>query len=165
MESFFQLFGKQEGFTNGRDRTYHFGSIDDKIIGMISHLAAMLPVANGLGLAFKLRKEKNIAVAFTGDGATSEGDFHEALNIAAVWNLPVIFIIENNGYGLSTPIAEQYKCQDLVDKALGYGIRGIKIDGNNIIEVYDTISKERKKIVAGSGPVLVEAVTFRVTWP
>ena len=159
---FCQLFGKQEGFTNGRDRTFHFGSRDDKIIGMISHLAAMLPVANGLGLAFKLRKEKNIAVAFTGDGATSEGDFHEALNIAAVWNLPVIFIIENNGYGLSTPTAEQYKCQDLVDKALGYGIKGIKIDGNNIIEVYDTISKERKKIVAGSGPVLVEAVTFRV---
>ena len=114
---FCQLFGKQDGFTNGRDRTFHFGSKDDRIIGMISHLAAMLPVANGLALSFKLRKEKRIAVAFTGDGSTSEGDFHEALNLAAVWNLPVIFIIENNGYGLSTPTSEQFNCKNLVDKA------------------------------------------------
>jgi len=159
---FCQLFGKQNGFTNGRDRTFHFGSKEDKIIGMISHLAAMLPVANGLALSFKLRKEKRIAVAFTGDGSTSEGDFHEALNIAAVWNLPVIFIIENNGYGLSTPTNEQYKCKNLVDKAIGYGIKGIQIDGNNIIDVYNTIKDERRNILKGSGPVLVEANTFRV---
>ena len=159
---FCQLFGKQDGFTKGRDRTFHFGSKEDKIIGMISHLAAMLPVANGLALSFKLRQQKRIAVAFTGDGSTSEGDFHEALNIAAVWNLPVIFIIENNGYGLSTPTNQQYKCKDLVDKAIGYGIEGVQVDGNNIFEVYKTIKNLREKIIKGSGPFLVEALTFRI---
>ena len=159
---FCQLFGKQNGFTKGRDRTFHFGSKEDKIIGMISHLAAMLPVANGLALSFKLRKEKRIALAFTGDGSTSEGDFHEALNIAAVWNLPVIFIIENNGYGLSTPTNQQYKCEKLVDKAVGYGIQGVQVDGNNVLEIYETIKNLRKKIINGAGPFLVEALTFRV---
>ena len=159
---FCQLFGKQNGFTKGRDRTFHFGSKEDKIIGMISHLAAMLPVANGLALSFKLRKEKRIALAFTGDGSTSEGDFHEALNIAAVWNLPVIFIIENNGYGLSTPTNQQYKCEKLVDKAIGYGIQGVQVDGNNVLEIYETIKNLRKKIINGAGPFLVEALTFRV---
>ena len=159
---FCQLFGKQNGFTKGRDRTFHFGSKEDKIIGMISHLAAMLPVANGLALSFKLRKEKRIALAFTGDGSTSEGDFHEALNIAAVWNLPVIFIIENNGYGLSTPTNQQYKCKKLVDKAVGYGIQGVQVDGNNVLEIYETIKNLRKKIINGAGPFLVEALTFRV---
>ena len=159
---FCQLFGKQNGFTKGRDRTFHFGSKEDKIIGMISHLAAMLPVANGLALSFKLRKEKRIALAFTGDGSTSEGDFHEALNIAAVWNLPVIFIIENNGYGLSTPTNQQYKCEKLVDKAVGYGIQGVQVDGNNVLEIYKTIKNLRKKIINGAGPFLVEALTFRV---
>ena len=159
---FCQLFGKQDGFTKGRDRTFHFGSKEDKIIGMISHLAAMLPVANGLGLSFKLRKQKRIAVAFTGDGSTSEGDFHEAINIAAVWNLPVIFIIENNGYGLSTPTNQQYKCKNLVDKAIGYGIQGVQVDGNDVIEVYETIKNLKEKIIKGSGPFLVEALTFRI---
>ena len=159
---FCQLFGKQDGFTNGRDRTFHFGSKDYRIVGMISHLAAMLPVANGLALSFLLRKEKRIAVAFTGDGSTSEGDFHEALNIAAVWNLPVIFIIENNGYGLSTPINQQYNCKNLVDKAIGYGIEGIKIDGNNALDVFNAIKSAKKKILSGSGPILVEAMTFRI---
>ena len=159
---FCQLFGKQDGFTKGRDRTFHFGSKEDKIIGMISHLAAMLPVANGLALSFKLRKQKRIAVAFTGDGSTSEGDFHEAINIAAVWNLPVIFIIENNGYGLSTPTNQQYKCKNLVDKAIGYGIQGVQVDGNDVIEVYETIKNLKEKIIKGSGPFLVEALTFRI---
>jgi len=159
---FCQLFGKQDGFTNGRDRTFHFGSKDDRIVGMISHLAAMLPVANGLALSFKLRKEKRIAVAFTGDGSTSEGDFHEALNIAAVWNLPVIFIIETNGYGLSTPTSEQFNCKNLVDKAIGYGMEGIQIDGNNVIDVFSTIKDVRKKVLSGSGPFLIEALTFRI---
>ena len=159
---FCQLFGKQDGFTNGRDRTFHFGSKDDRIIGMISHLAAMLPVANGLALSFKMRKEKRIAVSFTGDGSTSEGDFHEALNIAAVWNLPVIFIIENNGYGLSTPVSEQYNCKNLVDKAVGYGMEGIQIDGNNVLDVFNTIKAVKKKILNGSGPVLIETMTFRI---
>ena len=159
---FCQLFGKQEGFTNGRDRTFHFGTKEYNIIGMISHLAAMLPVANGIALAAQMRKENKIAVAFTGDGATSEGDFHEALNIAAVWNLPVMFVVENNGYGLSTPTFEQYKCKNLSDKAIGYGMEGVTIDGNDILEVYNTILKYREKIVKGSGPILIEAITFRM---
>ncbi|MBI44652.1 MAG: dehydrogenase [Candidatus Marinimicrobia bacterium] len=159
---FCQLFGKQDGFTQGRDRTFHFGTLEYNIIGMISHLAAMLPVANGLALSMSLRKQKRIVVSFTGDGSTSEGDFHEALNIASVWNLPIIFLVENNGYGLSTPVNEQYKCEKISDKAIGYGIQGIQIDGNNIVEVYDTIRKAKKDILRGRGPVLIEALTFRV---
>ncbi len=159
---FCQLFGKKDGFTNGRDRTFHFGTLKYNIVGMISHLAAMLPVANGLALSMSLRKQKRIVVSFTGDGSTSEGDFHESLNIAAVWNLPIIFLIENNGYGLSTPISEQYKCKNLSDKAIGYGIKGIQIDGNNVMEVYNTIAKTKEDILKGSGPILIEAMTFRV---
>ena len=160
---FCQLFGKVDGYTKGRDRTFHFGTKNNKIIGMISHLAAMLPVANGLALSNKLRKNNTVVVSFTGDGSTSEGDFHEALNIAAVWNLPVIFLVENNGYGLSTPISEQFKCNKISDKAIGYGIEGITINGNDILEVYNTILNAKENIIKNqSGPLLIEAVTFRI---
>ena len=159
---FSQLFGKDGGYTKGRDRTFHFGSMKHNIIGMISHLAAMLPVANGLALSFKIKGNKRIALAFIGDGATSEGDFHESLNLAAVWDLPIIFLIENNGYGLSTPTSEQYKCKNLVDKANGYGIEGVKIDGNNILEVYETVKKYSDKIRKNPKPILIEAETFRM---
>ena len=159
---FSQLFGKVGGYTKGRDRTFHFGDIDNNIVGMISHLGAMLPIADGMSLGFKLKKSNRISVAFIGDGATSEGDFHESLNLAAVWNLPVIFLIENNGYGLSTPNSEQYKCKSLIDKASGYGIEGIKIDGNNIIEVFETIKKVSGQIRNKPRPVLIEAMTFRI---
>ncbi len=158
---FCQLFGKADGFTKGRDRSFHFGIPDYKIIGMISHLAAMMPVADGLALASKIRKEDSVAFSFCGDGATSEGDFHEALNLAAVWKLPVVFIIENNGYGLSTPTSEQYACEHLSDRAKGYGIHGFHIDGNNILEVMETIEKARKLALKGE-PVLIEAKTFRM---
>ncbi len=159
---FCQLMGKEGGFTKGRDRTFHFGYPDKNITGMISHLAAMLPVANGYGLAYQLKNTKRIALAFIGDGATSEGDFHEALNLAAVWKLPVIFMIENNGYGLSTPTSEQYACNNLVDRAKGYGMRGIKIDGNNIFEVIKEVKKSADFARKGKGPTLIEAVTFRM---
>ena len=159
---FCQLMGKEGGFTKGRDRSFHFGLLSKNIIGMISHLAAMLPVATGFGLASKLKKEKKVILSFTGDGSTSEGDFHEAVNLAAVWNLPVIFLIENNGYGLSTPSSEQFKCKNLSDKAIGYGIKGFTIDGNNVLEVYDTISKVAKNIRNNGGPVIIEAITFRM---
>ena len=157
-----QLMGKEGGFTKGRDRTFHFGIKDNNITGMISHLAAMLPVAVGYGLSYQLIGEKKVAVAFVGDGATSEGDFHEALNLAAVWNLPVIFLVENNGYGLSTPTSQQYRCKDLVDKAVGYGIKGEKIDGNNILDVYKAIESAKKRACKGHGPTLIEAITFRM---
>ncbi|MAV58766.1 MAG: dehydrogenase [Candidatus Marinimicrobia bacterium] len=159
---FCQLIGKKGGFTKGRDRSFHFGLPDKNIIGMISHLAAMLPVANGYGLSYKLKNKKHVALAYIGDGATSEGDFHEALNLASVWNLPVIFLIENNGYGLSTPVVEQYKCKKLSDRALGYGIKGETIDGNDIIEVYNTIKNAVKRAKQNKGPTLVEAMTFRM---
>ena len=159
---FSQLLGKEGGYTKGRDRTFHFGDLDNNIVGMISHLAAMLPVANGFALSYKLKKQKRIALSFIGDGATSEGDFHEALNLAAVWQLPVIFLIENNGYGLSTPTDEQYKCDNLVDRANGYGMKGELIDGNNVIEVYQTIKKYADQIRKKPFPVLIEAKTFRV---
>ncbi|MDP6569695.1 MAG: dehydrogenase E1 component subunit alpha/beta [Candidatus Marinimicrobia bacterium] len=159
---FCQLMGKDGGFTKGRDRTFHFGHPEKNITGMISHLAAMLPVANGYGLAYQLNREKQVALAFIGDGATSEGDFHEALNLAAVWKLPVIFLIENNGYGLSTPTSEQYACENLVDRARGYGICGVKIDGNNILEVIKEIKKSADFARQGKGPTLIEAATFRM---
>ena len=159
---FCQLMGKAGGFTKGRDRSFHFGSKEHNIIGMISHLAAMLPVSCGIGLGIKNSKEKRVALALTGDGATSEGDFHEALNLAAVWNLPVIFLIENNGYGLSTPTNEQYACKNLSDRAIGYGMPGYTIDGNNIEEVYSTIKKCADECRKGKGPFLIEAMTFRI---
>ena len=159
---FCQWEGKAGGFTKGRDRSFHFGTMDYHIIGMISHLGPQLALADGVALAHKLGKEAKISVAFTGEGGTSEGDFHEALNVAAVWKLPVIFIIENNGYGLSTPTSEQYACQHLVDRAKGYGMKGYKIDGNNILEVYQTISDIAKNMRKNPEPVLVECITFRM---
>tara|TARA_B100001142_G_scaffold60419_2_gene59409 strand:- start:740 stop:2704 length:1965 start_codon:yes stop_codon:yes gene_type:complete len=159
---FGQIIGKDTGFTKGRDRSFHFGIPDYYIIGMISHLAAMLPVACGVGLGYKLKKQNRIALALIGDGATSQGDFHEALNLAAVWKLPVIFLIENNGYGLSTPVSEQYACKNLSDRALGYGIKGKTIDGNDINTVYKTIENYAKIIRKNPQPVLIEAKTFRM---
>ena len=158
---FCQLFGKLDGFTQGRDRSFHFGLPEYNIFGMISHLAATMPVADGLALAAKIRNEDKVAVSFCGDGATSEGDFHEALNLAAVWKLPVIFIIENNGYGLSTPVSEQYACKDLADRAAGYGMEGMVIDGNDIFAVQKAVTKARTLARKGK-PVLIEAKTFRM---
>ncbi len=159
---FRQLLGREGGFTRGRDRTFHFGVPEHHIIGMISHLGAMLPVADGFGTAFQLRGQSRVALAFTGEGATSEGDFHEALNLAAVWKLPVIFLIENNGYGLSTPTREQYACKRLADRAVGYGMKGVQIDGNDVLEVYATVRRAADRARKGQGPTLVEAMTFRM---
>ena len=136
---FCQLLGKADGFTGGRDRSFHFGIPEHHIFGMISHLAATMPVADGIALANKLRSNGQIAVSFCGDGATSEGDFHEAVNLAGVWKLPVIFMIENNGYGLSTPVEEQFACENLVDRAAGYGLEGMLIEGNNYFEVAEAV--------------------------
>lgn len=157
-----QWQGKITGFTKGRDRSFHFGTQDYKIIGMISHLGPQMALADGIALADVLRKQPNATLVYTGEGATSEGDFHEAVNVAAVWNLPVIFLIENNGYGLSTPKSEQFRCKNLVDKAIGYGIEGIQIDGNNILEVYDTINQLANEIRKDPRPVLIECLTFRM---
>ncbi|NOX37102.1 MAG: dehydrogenase [Calditrichaeota bacterium] len=159
---FRQLLGREGGFTRGRDRTFHFGVPGHHIIGMISHLAAMLPVADGFALAFQLRGENRVALAFTGEGATSEGDFHEALNLAAVWKLPVIFLIENNGYGLSTPTHEQFACERLADRGVGYGMPGVQIDGNDVLTVYRTIREAAERARRGEGPTLIEAMTFRM---
>lgn len=157
-----QWQGKKSGFTNGRDRSFHFGTKRFKIVGMISHLGPQLALADGIALADLLKNKKNATLVFTGEGATSEGDFHEALNVAAVWDLPVIFIIENNAYGLSTPTSEQYRCKNLVDRAIGYGIEGHQIDGNNILEVYHTIKDIAQNIRQQPRPVLVECMTFRM---
>jgi 2-oxoisovalerate dehydrogenase E1 component len=159
---FRQLLGKEGGFTKGRDRTFHFGSLPHRIVGMISHLGAMLPVADGLALAMQLRGEKRVAAAFTGDGSTSEGDFHEAVNLAAVWKLPVLFVVENNQYGLSTPTSEQYACKDIADKAAGYGIVGQVVDGNDLLAVVDAVSQAAARGRAGEGPTLLEFKTFRM---
>ncbi|HEV7781041.1 MAG TPA: dehydrogenase E1 component subunit alpha/beta [Chitinophagaceae bacterium] len=159
---FMQWQGAQEGYSKGRERSFHFGNREHHICGMISHLGPQLAIADGVALAHKLRKEKKVSLAFTGDGGTSEGDFHEALNTAAVWDLPVIFIIENNGYGLSTPVNEQYRCISLVDKAKGYGMDGVQIDGNNILSVYDTIKGVRDYCIKNQKPYLVECLTFRM---
>jgi 2-oxoisovalerate dehydrogenase E1 component len=157
-----QWQGKASGFTNGRDRSFHFGTQEHKIIGMISHLGPQLALADGIALADKLKHNKKVTLVYTGEGATSEGDFHEALNIAAVWDLPVIFLVENNGYGLSTPINEQYRCRSIVDKAIGYGMEGRCIDGNNVLEVYYNISELAAAMREKPRPVLVECMTFRM---
>jgi len=159
---FGQWQGKKSGFTQGRDRSFHFGTQEYKIVGMISHLGPQLGVADGIALADMLRRKKRVTAVFTGEGATSEGDFHEALNIASVWNLPVIFCIENNGYGLSTPTNEQYNCEHLADKAKGYGMESRIIDGNNIIEVYSKVDELCKAIRKRPRPVLLEFKTFRM---
>ncbi len=157
-----QWQGQEDGYSNGRERSFHFGNRDYHICGMISHLGPQLSVAAGIALASRLRDEKKVSVVFTGEGGTSEGDFHEAVNIAAVWDLPVIFVIETNGYALSTPSDEQYRCDSLVNKAIGYGIEGVKIDGNNLLSVYDTIKGVREYCVNKQKPYLVECTTFRM---
>ena len=159
---FMQWQGNKEGYSKGRERSFHFGTKEHHICGMISHLGPQMAIADGVALAYKLRGDQKVSLAFTGDGGTSEGDFHEALNIAAVWDLPVIFIIENNGYGLSTPTSEQYRCKNLVDKAIGYGIEGIQIDGNDILSVYDTIKGVRDYCIKNQKPYLIECMTFRM---
>ncbi len=159
---FSQWEGGRAGYTKGRDRSFHFGAPEHRIIGMISHLGAMLGVADGVALAHQLDGDDVIALAFSGEGGTSEGDFHEALNLAAVWDLPVIFLVENNGYALSTPTHEQFRCKSLADRAIGYGIKGVQIDGNNLLEVYHTISELADSIRRNPKPVLVEALTFRM---
>lgn len=159
---FAQWQGTASGFTKGRDRSFHFGTNEHHIVGMISHLGPQNGVADGIALASKLKNEKKITVVFNGDGGTSEGDFHEALNVAAVWDLPVIFLVENNGYGLSTPSNEQFRCKQFVDKAIGYGIEGVKVDGNNILEVYDTVRAIAEKMRKDPKPVLLECITFRM---
>jgi 2-oxoisovalerate dehydrogenase E1 component len=159
---FRQLLGRDGGFTRGRDRTFHFGAPDHHIVGMISHLGAMLPVADGLALAYQLRGESRVAATFTGEGATSEGDFHEAVNLAAVWKLPVLFIVENNQYALSTPVSEQYACRQLSDRGVGYGIAAETIDGNDLLAVVDAVERAAARARAGEGPTLLEFLTFRM---
>lgn len=159
---FSQFQGKANGFTKGRDRSFHFGTLKHHIVGMISHLGPQFGVADGIGLWSKIHNEKKVTLVFSGEGGTSEGDFHEAVNVAAVWNLPVIFLIENNGYGLSTPTNEQFKCKSLAEKAAGYGIEAKTIDGNNILEVYSTIKEIAEEMRKKPGPFLVVAETFRM---
>ena len=157
-----QWQGQKDGYSKGRERSFHFGSKEHHICGMISHLGPQLTIADGVALAHRLRSEDKVSVSFTGDGGTSEGDFHEALNVAAVWNLPVIFLIENNGYGLSTPVEEQYRCESLVQRAKGYGMEGVCIDGNNLLTVYDTIKGVREYCIREQKPYLIECMTFRM---
>ncbi len=159
---FSQWQGKPGGFTKGRDRSFHFGTQEYHIVGMISHLGPQMGVADGIALGNLLKKNKKVTAVFTGDGATSEGDFHEAVNVAAVWDLPVIFIIENNGYGLSTPSNEQFRMKQFIDKGIGYGIEAVQIDGNNILEIYRTIKSLAESIREKPRPVLLECITFRM---
>ena len=159
---FSQWQGKMNGFTKGRDRSFHFGTQEYNIVGMISHLGPQLGVADGIALANKLKKNNQVCAVFTGEGGTSEGDFHEALNVASVWDLPVLFCVENNGYGLSTPTAEQYRCKNIADKGIGYGMESHIIDGNNIVDVYTKVSNLANDIRNNPRPVLLEFKTFRM---
>ena len=159
---FMQWQGREKGYSKGRERSFHFGSNEHHICGMISHLGPQLAIADGIALAHKLKKENKVSLAFSGDGATSEGDFHEALNVAAVWGLPVIFIVENNGYGLSTPSSEQFICKQIADKGIGYGMESHIVDGNNILEVYHLISELKSSMIENPRPVLLELKTFRM---
>ena len=159
---FSQWQGKMNGFTKGRDRSFHFGTQEYHLVGMISHLGPQLGIADGIALANKLKENNKVCAVFTGEGGTSEGDFHEALNVASVWSLPVLFCIENNGYGLSTPTSEQFNCKDLADRGIGYGVESYVIDGNNILEVYSKVDELAKSIRKNPRPVLLEFKTFRM---
>jgi 2-oxoisovalerate dehydrogenase E1 component len=159
---FAQWQGTMMGYTKGRDRSFHFGTNEHHIVGMISHLGPQNGVADGIALATKLKKENKVTVVFNGDGGTSQGDFHESVNVAAVWDLPVIFVIENNGYGLSTPSSEQFRCKQFIDKAIGYGIEGVQVDGNNVLEVYDTVKNLAESLRKKPRPILLECMTFRM---
>jgi 2-oxoisovalerate dehydrogenase E1 component len=159
---FRQWEGHPEGYSKGRERSFHFGSVEYHICGMISHLGPQLAIANGTALAHQLWGENKVSLAFSGEGGTSEGDFHEALNVASVWDLPVIFVVENNGYALSTPVSEQYRCESLADKARGYGMEGVRIDGNNVLTVMDTIKGVREYCLREKRPYLIECMTFRM---
>lgn len=159
---FAQWQGTMMGYTKGRDRSFHFGTNEHHIVGMISHLGPQNGVADGIALATKLKKENKVTVVFNGDGGTSQGDFHEAVNVAAVWDLPVIFVVENNGYGLSTPSSEQFRCKQFIDKAIGYGIEGVQVDGNNVLEVYDTVKTLAETLRKKPRPILLECITFRM---
>lgn len=159
---FAQFQGKMSGFTKGRDRSFHFGTQEYKIVGMISHLGPQLALADGVGLASKVRDEKKATLVFTGDGGASEGDFHEALNVASVWDLPVIFAIENNCWGLSTPSSEQFRCEQFIDKGKGYGMKAVQVNGNNILEVITTVRKLAEDMRKNPAPVLLELMTFRM---
>ena len=159
---FCQFLGKKEGFTKGRDRSFHFGTMKHKLVGMISHLGPQLGIACGIALAEKIEKTSRSVLVFSGDGGASEGDFHEALNVASVWQLPVIFVIENNQWGLSTPSKEQFNCKQFIDKGIGYGMKAQQVDGNNILEVYDCIKKVKLSQSKKPEPFLVEALTFRI---
>ena len=159
---FCQFQGKPSGFTKGRDRSFHFGTQDYKIIGMISHLGPQLGLADGIALGNLLKENNKVTLVYSGDGGASEGDFHESLNVAAVWDLPVIFAIENNGYGLSTPSNEQFRCKQFIDKGIGYGMEAIQVDGNNVLEVYDTVKRIAESMRKNPRPVLLELITFRM---
>jgi len=159
---FAQWQGTMGGYTKGRDRSFHFGTNEHHIVGMISHLGPQNGVADGIALATKLKNENRVTVVFNGDGGTSQGDFHEGVNVAAVWDLPVIFVIENNGYGLSTPSNEQFRCKNFIDKAIGYGIEGVKVDGNNVLEVYDMVKNLAESLRKKPRPILLECITFRM---
>lgn len=159
---FAQFQGKPTGFTKGRDRSFHFGTKEHKIVGMISHLGPQLGIADGIALAGMLKKQYKSTLVFTGDGGASEGDFHEALNVAAVWELPVVFAIENNQWGLSTPSSEQFRCKQFIDKGVGYGMEAVQVDGNNVLEVYHTVSEINRQLRVKPRPVLLECVTFRM---
>jgi 2-oxoisovalerate dehydrogenase E1 component len=159
---FSQWQGKANGFTKGRDRSFHFGTQEFNIVGMISHLGPQFGVADGIALGNKLKKNKQVCAVFTGEGGTSEGDIHEALNVASVWQLPVLFCIENNGYGLSTPSSEQYYCENLADRGKGYGMESHIIEGNNIIEVYTKVKALVEDMRENPRPVLLEFKTFRM---
>jgi 2-oxoisovalerate dehydrogenase E1 component len=159
---FAQFQGKATGFTKGRDRSFHFGTKEHHIVGMISHLGPQLALGTGIALAHKLRGEKKVALAITGDGGASEGDFHEALNVASVWDTPVIFLIENNQWGLSTPSNEQFRCKQFIDKGIGYGMDAFQIDGNNILEVYHSVRQIAASLREKPRPFLLECITFRM---
>jgi 2-oxoisovalerate dehydrogenase E1 component len=159
---FAQFQGKKSGYTKGRDRSFHFGTNEHHIVGMISHLGPQMAIADGIGLAHKLSKENKVTLVFTGDGASSEGDFHEGLNVAAVWKLPVIFVVEHNGYGLSTPSEEQFAFKYFTEKGPGYGMEAVRVDGNNVLAVYDTVKKLAEDLRQNPRPILLEAITFRM---
>jgi pyruvate dehydrogenase E1 component alpha subunit len=157
-----QYLAKRTGLTRGRDGNVHYGDIRRGVIGFISPMADLLPVAAGVGLAFKLRRERRVVAAFFGDGASSRGDFHEALNFASVMKLPVVFICHNNQFAYSTPLQKQMAVENIADRATAYGMPGIVVDGNDVLAVRAAVAHAASRARQGEGPSLVEGKTMRM---
>ena len=158
-----ELFGRTTGCCKGKGGSMHMGDLSKGIIPAVAIVGGSIPMATGVALAFKMRKEDRVAVSFMGDGATNEGTFHEAINMGSIWDLPVVYVVENNLYGASTPVGMVMRCEHIAQRAAAYKIPGVTVDGNDVLRVYEAAAEAVRRARSGKGPTLLELVTYRIT--